>query len=175
MENEDVALQAVADGLWTELRLCELDLALFLTKGRETDKTTVAAINSLKVVVHELTQFSDKYSKYPSKDYTLADFLALAAAKPSDKDVDFDNEEQCVEFMSEMRQVMWGYLKKNTEHFLGLLQRVLSDQKPVHLSEEDTDRLLECVCVAYLENGFRKKEMIFFEAECYKDRGEKHE
>ena len=151
-----------ADSMWSELRDYNEDIVNYLTDGTFNDNTNKLLNMALKLIISELLAHGKKYEKYPIQKYTTDDFIKMAVVAPVNKEIDYDNEEECEKFMEEVRGIMWGYIRQYYDDITNLFLSLCREEKE-DINEDEFSRLIECLCVAYIETNFRKKELYFLE------------
>lgn len=173
MDENRVASEAKADRLWVDLRAYKSDILSYFSTQAPTLRSIKATLIAIQLINHELHYNAAKYSKYPPKDNSFEDFIKLAAIQPSDLEINYADPAERQAFMNEIREIMWGYIKKRKGNLDLLMQKMKDPSEEegeidIDMSPKDFECLAECLCVAYLESEFRQKELIFFEQECYK-------
>lgn len=157
---------ATTDRLWIELREYNKDIVSYLGGDDSISLKTINKILhiSLKLIISELLINKKEYEKYPTKIYTTGDFIQLAIVDSGKKKVDYNDQEECEKFMEEIRAIIWGYIKQYYEELSDIILSIIEDEKK-QITGEEYNRLMECVCVAYIEANFRERELYFLERE----------
>jgi hypothetical protein len=155
-------LTAKTDRLWTEIREYNEDIVGYLSDGTYTDNINKAFNISIKLIIAELLVNREKYDKYPIKKLTTDDFIKMAIVDPTKKKIDLDIQEECEPFMEEVRSIIWGYIRQHYNDLKDLFLSINSDNRD-DITEEEMDRLIECLCVTYIETNFRRRELYFLE------------
>lgn len=151
-----------ADSMWGELREYNKDIINYLADGTFNENTNNLLNIALKLIISELLTHGKDYEKYPIQKYTTDDFIKMAIINPVDKDIDYDNQEECEKFIGEVRAIMWGYIRQYYEDLTKLFMSLCKDDKE-DINEDEFSRLIECLCVAYIETNFRRRELYFLE------------
>ena len=164
MTNEElkIMLTAKTDRMWMEIRNYYEDIIDFLSDGVDGGNVADIMDISLKLIVSELMVNKEKYESYNIKEYSMDEFIdktLISSAK--DLVLDSGNREKTEEFIDEIRSEMWGYIKK---HYSDLVDIILDiKEQDVSLTQEQADRLIECLCIAYIESNFRRIEINYLE------------
>ncbi len=169
MQNNDPYMQhmiATTDRLWIELREYNKDIVDYLSGDDNIDFEVINKILhiSLRLIISELLVNKEEYEKYPVKNLDIDEFIQLTIVDSGKKKFDYNNQEECEKFMEEIRAIIWGYIKQYYEELSDIIIAVIGD-KSRQLTQSNYDRLTECVCVAYIESNFRKREIHFLERE----------
>lgn len=162
-DKDDITrVTATTDRLWVELRDHNEDIINYLSGGAISNNINRLFEISLKLVISELLIGREKYEKYPVNKFTTDDFIQMAVIDPTKKNIDYDNQEECEPFMEEVRAVMWGYIKQYYEELTDLFLS-LNREYERDINDDEMDRLIECLCVTYIETNFRRRELYFLE------------
>ncbi len=169
MQSNDPDVQqviATTDRLWIELREYNKDIVNYLSGDSSVSLEIINKILhiSLKLIISELLVNKEEYEKYTVRDYNTDDFIQIAIIDSGKKKIDYSNREQCEEFMEGIREVMWGYIKQYYNELSNIIL-LMSEDKRREITEKEYARLMECVCVAYIEANFRERELYFLERE----------
>ena len=153
-----------SDELWREIRDYNEEIILFLGENEQTENSAILLAMSLKLVLCELILNKEIYKEYNIKGYTSKKFVELLKEYTSEyilkKTVEKESAE---EFIKKTRKILWGYIKK---HYEKLEELLLSLNKGKKLnSAEEYNYLLDCLCIVFIENSFREKELCFLEEE----------
>lgn len=153
-----------SDGLWKEIRDYNEEIIIFLGEGEETENSSKLLAMALKLVLCELILNKDKYKKYNIKGYASEDFLKLLHKYVAEYLLGNTVERKSAEkFIKKTRKILWGYIKK---HYIILEELLLSLNKGKKIkSEEEYNCLLDCLCIVFIENSFRERELYFLEEE----------
>ena len=153
-----------SDGLWSEIRDYNEEIIIFLGEGEETENSSKLLAMALKLVLCELILNKKIYKKYNIKGYTSEEFVKLLKKYTieymSGNMIEKENSEKLIK---KTRKILWGYIKK---HYKILEELLLSLNKGEKIkSEEEYNCLLDCLCIVFIENSFREKELCFLEEE----------
>ena len=155
-------LIAKTDSLWSEIRTYNKAIIDYLSDGIIGEDIGIIFDISLKLIISELLINKEKYDKYPIKKLTTDDFIQVTVVHPTKKQIDYKNQEECEVFIEEIRATMWGYIRQYYNDLIDLFL-ILNTEEVKDLSEKESDRLIECICVAYIETNFRDRELYFLE------------
>jgi hypothetical protein len=161
--DDNLKLRAAAntDRMWIEIREYYEEIIDFLSDGIEGKNISYIIDLSLKLVVAELILNEEKYASYNLKEYSIDEFIKKAIIEPIKDTPDYEDRKNSEKFIEEVRSEMWGYIKRYYNDLIDIFFAI--EYKEFPLTEEQENRLIECVCVVYIESNFRQKEIYFLE------------
>ena len=148
--------------MWQEIRPHMTEMEDFLTDEKITSNTPLLLYNSCQLVLSELVLNHELYSRYLTRDYSDEDFVNMIIASMNNVSPGIDDIEGNTKYMEDIRNVIWGHIKKYQKEFVAIL-RTFNDDNDRIINGRELLILKECMTVVFVECALREREMTLLQ------------
>lgn len=169
MNKNELRLISIIDPLWTEIRGYAKEIIELFSGGKSiNDYRMIRLITiSMKIVTGELVLKKNYYKHFFISQENYKKYVKYGIHEvligPVFEEMDWNDgdEKMCLEFIEQIRNEMWGYIKKYQRKLCDIL--IKGSQGKKELTKRENALIIDCIFIAFTESLFRKKELYFLE------------
>ena len=170
MDKEEAKLITNNDELWTMFSERLVDVKEILVGNGENidiDVSRNLLYNALKVIIGDLYINKKQYEEL-SNNIELKnkdDFLNFVLKSLGNEIPPIEQKEENEKYINKFREIIWVYIKKYEKLLLLLLLKINDETDSSALSDVETNLMVSCLIVVFIECVLRNREFQILEWE----------